>query len=531
VTVGEHDDTVRGGENTREELTSPTSGRLDRRTFLKNALAAGIIGTGPGWLGGYGPKTYPMAPGAFTPSASTTETQVAIEIAKQYPGKTVNFQVEAGLQAAQWKAIKPRWEEASGTKLNIVEVPYAEQFQKALAAIRVGGEIDCLYCQYNWLPDFVGGEVLEPFNPYFEKYLTTSKLKSELADFSKAAVMANAGWNGQQWGYPIDGPSFTLFYRTDIFGDPSLRSSFKQKFGYELAAPTTWEQYAQIGQFLTSKLAPRVYGAVHQGQAGQAMYWWFQMYNSAQFGNNRFFDSSMNPLVSSDTSVEVFRRLNSFFDFGPPGGKAWGPVEIWSAFLKGQIAMTVTWPPMGRLAGGYGAASPLMSFVPTSSVTGKFAAAIPPGGNVEEASGYSLAIFSKSAVKDLAFAFLTWATAASTYLDILSLPFALLKIVRKSTFDSPTSAKLWPGAGQYYAAMQKELGHLTLEPKLLSSQDYLVAVDQACTAVYAGTDPKKAADTAAGKWDQLTSRVGKQKQEAVYKEFEKELTALRQITF
>jgi len=527
--MGEHDDAVRGGEGSGSESKSSTGGRVGRRTFLKQALAAGIVGAGPGWLGGYGPNLHPRIPAASTMSAGTTEAQ-ALEIAKPFAGKTINFQVESGLQAAQWKAIKPRWEKASGTTLNIVEVPYAEQFQKALAAIQVGG-IDCLYCQYNWLPDFVGAGVLEPFTPYFDKYLATSKLKSDLADFSKAAVMANAGWNGQQWGYPIDGPSFTLFYRTDIFGDPSLRSAFKQKYGYDLAAPTTWEQYAQIGQFLTSKLAPKVYGAVHQGQAGQAMYWWFQMYNAAKFGNNRFFDDNMNPLVNSDTSVEVFKRLNSFFDFAPPGSKAWGPVEIWSAFLKGQIAMTITWPPMGRLAGGYGAASPLMSFVPTSSVTGKFAAAIPPGGNVEEASGYSLAIFSKSANKDLAFAFLTWATGPATYLDILSLPFALLKIVRKSSFTAPESAKLWPGSAQYYAAMEKELAHLTLEPKLLSSQDYLVAVDQACTAVYAGTDPKQAADTAAGKWNQLTNRVGKQKQQAVYQEFEKEIAALRQLTF
>ena len=43
-------------------------------------------------------------------------------------------------------------------------------------------------------------------------------------------------------------------------------------------------------------------------------------------------------------------ELTSYFDFAPPGAKGWGPIEAWTLFLKGGLAMTVTWPPLFRLA-------------------------------------------------------------------------------------------------------------------------------------------------------------------------------------
>ena len=50
----------------------------------------------------------------------------------------------------------------------------------------------------------------------------------------------------------------------------------------------------------------------------------------------------------------------------PPGVEQWGFVENLAAFLQGQTAMTISWPPYGRWAAGYGTDQEALSWVPKS---------------------------------------------------------------------------------------------------------------------------------------------------------------------
>ena len=50
----------------------------------------------------------------------------------------------------------------------------------------------------------------------------------------------------------------------------------------------------------------------------------------------------------------------------PPGVETWGFVENLAAFLNGDTAMTISWPPYGRWAAGYGTDEKALSWVPKS---------------------------------------------------------------------------------------------------------------------------------------------------------------------
>jgi multiple sugar transport system substrate-binding protein len=50
-------------------------------------------------------------------------------------------------------------------------------------------------------------------------------------------------------------------------------------------------------------------------------------------------------------------------------------------------------------------------------------------------------------------------------------------------------------------------------------QDYALSIDRMCTAVWGGTDPKTALQTAAAEWDATTDRLGADSQKAFYKEY------------
>ena len=49
---------------------------------------------------------------------------------------------------------------------------------------------------------------------------------------------------------------------TDIFEDPKMMEAYQAKFNAPLGPPKTWEEYAQIAQFITDQMAPNVYGAL-----------------------------------------------------------------------------------------------------------------------------------------------------------------------------------------------------------------------------------------------------------------------------
>ena len=60
-------------------------------------------------------------------------------------------------------------------------------------------------------------------------------------------------YKGKIWGFFDDGDMFALYYRKDIFEDPKLMEAYQAKFGTPLAPPKTWEEYAQIAQFITDQ--------------------------------------------------------------------------------------------------------------------------------------------------------------------------------------------------------------------------------------------------------------------------------------
>ena len=185
--------------------------------------------------------------------------------------------------------------------------------------------------------------------------------------------------NGKIYGLPDDGDVFVLYYRKDIFNDPANQSEFKAKFGYDLAPPKTWKQFAEIGQFLTDKYAPKMYGAAFFRQPPYAIFMFEERFRNE---GGRFFDgNTMKATINSPVGSRYFTEMRAENKFMPPGVEQFGFVENLAAFLAGQTAMTISWPPYGRWAAGYGKNEKALDWVPKSTIAGKVGYALPPGGH------------------------------------------------------------------------------------------------------------------------------------------------------
>jgi len=468
--------------------------RITRRLFLQTTAAA-------------------TAAGLARPAFAQTAADRAVEEAKKYAGSTINIVWEAGLQALDPLNFSgPKWKELTGIDVRVVEVQTAEMFTKIMQEYRAGtGAYDSLNVIPAWMPDLANAGALEPLDAMVDKFGYRDELQTIAPTYRDNQMMVD----GKIYAFPDDGDVFILYYRKDVFEDPANQAAFKDAHGYDLAPPTTWKQFAEIGRFLTDKYAPQMYGAAFFRQPPYTMFMFQERFRNE---GGRFFDQDgMRATINSDVGVRVFEEMRAENAFMPPGVEQWGFVENLAAFLSGQTAMTISWPPYGRWAAGYGADESALSWVPKSTVAGKVGYALPPGGHPQLAAGFCLAVASTSRQKEAAYLFNQWMNSEDISMQRVQLPYALRDPFRTSHFEDPVYKSRWPEAPEYLATLKAGSETGLLDLSLLQTDRYEEVLRQSISRLWAGEDAKAILDDAAAQWDRTTDRIGADKQGAVYR--------------
>lgn len=449
-----------------------------------------------------------MASTAWAESAA----EIAVKEAQKYKGTEITIVWEAGLQALDPLNFSgPMWEKLTGIKVKVVEVATAEMFTKIMQDYRSGaGAYDALNVIPAWMPDLANAGALEPLDDYVAKYGYADELQKIAPTYRDNQMKVG----DKIFGFPDDGDVFLMYYRKDIFGDPKIQEEFKAKTGHDLAVPKTWAEFDEVGQFLTDKLAPNTYGAAFFRQPPYTMFMFQERFRNE---GGKFFDAdTMKATINSDIGVKVLTDMRNENKFMPPGVEQFGFVENLAAFLQGQTAMTISWPPYGRWAAGYGTDQEVLSWVPKSTIAGKVGYALPPGGHPELAAGFALSVASKSKNKDAAYLFIQWLNSEDISMQRVQLPYALRDPFRDSHFTSPEYLAKWPDAKDYLAALGEGAKTGLLDLSLLQTDKYEEVLRQMISKLWAGEDPKAIADAAAAEWDAITDKIGVDKQKAVY---------------
>jgi multiple sugar transport system substrate-binding protein len=306
-----------------------------------------------------------------------------------------------------------------------------------------------------------------------------------------------------------------MYYRRDIFEDPTVQKAFKDKTGKDLAVPKTWADFDVVGAGLTDILKDKgIYGAAFFRQPPYAMYMFEERFRNE---GGKFFDAdTMKATINSDVGVKVFAGMRKENRFMPPGVEQFGFVENLATFLQGQSAMTISWPPYGRWAEGYGTDQEALNWVPKTAIAGKVGYALPPGGHPELAAGFALSISSTSKNKDAAYLFIQWLNSTDVSRQRVQLPYTLRDPFRDSHYTDPGYLALWPNAKDYLAALKQASETGLLDLSLLQTDKYEEVMRQAISKLWAGDDPKTILNAAAAQWDDITQKIGVEKQKVVY---------------
>jgi multiple sugar transport system substrate-binding protein len=523
-----------------EEVDAWLRGDTSRRTFLTKFVAMG----GAAMLPGFGltaanspawaetvdlskvelaDKSTPMGQVQAAAVKASTEGPAdgsafrAVQAAKAMKGKniTLNMTYEAGLQALEPKNFSgPLWQALTGMNYNVVELPHPDQYSKPIAEhIANSGAYDILEIEPAWIPALANGGVIVPIDDYVTKYMNQADL-DDYHPLYKSITL----YKGKRWGVFDDGDQLAIYYRTDIFGDPKLKSAYQAKFNKPFGVPTTWEDYQQVAQFITDQLAPNVYGAAHFRKFGSPgnQYSFLQQFRS---NGGKFFDDAMKAQLTTSAGTTTLEQMIAQNKASLPGNNDLDAVAQWAAWLQGKVAMIFSWPPTGRMSSNYAQRDKAINFIPQSSIADKVGYAPMPGGNGEMASGYVKALAAGSNNEEAAYLFMQWVTAPPLSLVRTMLPYTLRDPYRLSTYKSEEYRSLWPAAKEYLINLCECSNSGVVDMIMPGWQDYALSIDRMCSAVWGGEDPQSALKKAAAEWDTTTQRLGVDAQKAAYQQF------------
>jgi multiple sugar transport system substrate-binding protein len=266
----------------------------------------------------------------------------------------------------QWQA--SALEAKYGLTPDMVSLPFVGQYEKLVTDLTSRSDAyDVLVFPPYFLGDFQALGFLRELDPYF------SVLDPQLADYLPVYRDPVIKRGGKTYALMFDGDLLQVCYRTDLFGDPKEQAAFKQKYGQDLAVPTTWADFMKVAEFFNRP--PDLYGTAFYAQRGFCYAWFVNIF--AGLGG-RWFDEKMNPGIKSDIGYQALSLLVEMKKYAPPNILQIDYPTLNQVFLDGSTALVVQWddlplkcenPAMSKVVGKSGfAPCPQRSYMPYSRV-------------------------------------------------------------------------------------------------------------------------------------------------------------------
>lgn len=235
---------------------------------------------------------------------------------------------------AELQPIADLYKKETGTTVKLVELPYDGLYDRIQTELGSGSvSFDIAALDAIWLSAFADG--VSPLDDLF-----TDDVKSDLFP----GLVSEAQVNGAYVGMPIFTNSEILYYRTDLFNDPTNKADFEAQFGYPLAPPTTWEQYTDVAKFFTRDTdgdgQVDLYGTDVKGAVETE---WLATVSQA--GETKMvLDPATGEVTIDDAAhLKALDFYTSLLPYAPAGAAQLDWAGSQNLFYQGQLAMMRFW--------------------------------------------------------------------------------------------------------------------------------------------------------------------------------------------
>ncbi|MFF0063858.1 extracellular solute-binding protein [Streptomyces sp. NPDC005279] len=442
---------------------------------------------------------------------------------KDYSGQTLKIISHAVPVIGEPTKLHARqFEEITGAKVEVVNVPFGELHQKILTPLQANQPAyDVMFYPSLWI-----GDMAPYLAPVPQEYLDTPGMK----DVTKA-YMDVATWNGQVVQYPVDGDRHYLKVRTDVLKDPKRQAAYKAATGKDLRTPRTWAEYQEVAAFFSGKDVdddgkPN-FGSAEVTKRDDLTFSAF-ISRAAPYVKNPnvkgglFFDlDTMKPLINTPGFVRALDDMVKAKSTWAPGGANFGLGDEIFSFGGGQTLMSYSWDDAF-----------IQAQQPDSRIRNKIEAAPLPGSTEvynrttkawdkkpNQAPyftwGWTSAVSKASAHQKMAFDYLCFfSNEANTALDLTIGRFGV-NPYRNAHFD----AAFWEKQGwdkdvaksyvQTLSGMERSTNRV-FDLRVPGVNQYMSALANGVAAALAGQKaPQQALDEVAREWAKITEQIGK----------------------
>jgi ABC-type glycerol-3-phosphate transport system substrate-binding protein len=299
--------------------------------------------------------------------------------------ESINILVEGGGESLQ-KAMAEQFTKDTGIEVNFTVVPYQGVFDKLTAEIASGkSNFDVATIDVVWNAKFA--DHLADLSALF-----TDEVKADLPP----ALLADAQIGGKFIGMPAWANAEIVFYRKDMFEDPKEMADFKAQYGYDLAAPTNWQQWRDVAKFFTRDTdgdgKVDFWGTDVIG--GTSEEWMAEVLQAGSPGV--MLDDAGNVIVDNAAHLAALQNYIAPLceDHSVPENVneiSWG--EAQNLFYQGQIAMMKFWghaykltPEDSKVAGKVGVAPMIAGSAGIGAIPGPWYNVIPDNAEHKDAA-------------------------------------------------------------------------------------------------------------------------------------------------
>lgn len=346
-----------------------------------------------------------------------------------FDGYTLRVKLIGGAQYEPLYAEIPKWEAATGAKVEILSRKNHFELDKEIKQDIAAGTLDwCVGSNHtSFAPQY--GDIYADLNGLIAPEV--------IADFVPLMIQ-HSTVNDRLVQLPRHSDVSNFFYQKSLYEDQTKKDAFKAKYGYDLAPPETWAQVSDQAKFFAAP--PDFYGFQFVGK-DEAITGRFYEMLVAEGG--AMFDDAMVPTFNSEAGVKA---LNFFVDlYTSKAVPAGVPNYTWDdtglGFGSGSVAMDLDW-------GGW---SSYFNDPANSKVAGNVGLVRAPKGSSGKRTGWSgshsFSITEGCDNKAAAASFLTFLTSYDN------------QMVEARKGLLPTRAKVWTdaiaefeGAGNAFSA-------------------------------------------------------------------------------
>ncbi len=249
----------------------------------------------------------------------------------KFDGYTLRVKLIGGAQYEPLYAEIPKWEAATGAKVEIVSSKNHFELDKEIKQDIAAGTLD--WC--------VGSNHTSFAPQYGDIYIDLNGVIAAevIADFVPLAI-SQSTVNDRLVQLPRHSDVSNLFYQKSLYEDDAKKAEFKTKYGYDLAPPETWVQVKDQAIFFSNP--PDFYGFQFVGKDEAVNGRFYEMLVA---NGGAMFDDKWNPTFNSAAGVEA---LQFFVDLYAAKAVPVGvPNYTWDdtglGFASGSIALNLDW--------------------------------------------------------------------------------------------------------------------------------------------------------------------------------------------